>query len=97
MLPFFTWKKDSSTLFARMPGDGVINGRSRSSRHSVIPQDSRSSDLSFMFWTRKLLAWLIIGNTSPVALPLFGSDVDELSVEIGQATWTPPGTDAKVP
>jgi hypothetical protein len=50
-----------------------------------------------MFRTRKLLAWLIIGNTSPFALPLFGSDVDKLSVEIGQARWTPPDTGAKVP
>jgi hypothetical protein len=49
-----------------------------------------------MFRARKLLAWLIIGNTSPFALPLSGSDVDELSVEIGQAAWTPPDAGAKV-
>ncbi len=50
-----------------------------------------------MLLTQKLLAWLIIGNAPPFALPLSGGTFDELSVKIGQATWTPPDAGAKVP
>jgi hypothetical protein len=67
--------------------DGILSsGRSCSNSLSVIPQDSRPADVSFMLLTQKLLAWLIIGNTSPFTLPFPECEVDELSVEIGQAT-----------